>query len=409
MAFSNPVDLFAELSDNCVCSPDTGGTWAIVSAPLSPTFNICINDGGGFANESVTSLPHNLGGGNNEYIVIDFTGVECATPTDYSGEWVLTYTVETPGCIRSSTLTITVGGGTAEVTFERSPEICWYEIYTENPDTPGSKVAKLQMNFDYMTPNFSLRHKVERKQFDGCALAVTTLENTLHSNIFDFTTAEVPTTTFHEGWGFLGPGIYLYHAVTIDTSAWSDGAEIQSFTVYDSAGAGTDYDLDLTGAIFIPGDEYNYADDLEVELNSQLLAAGCTLGNAWLEVTGIANTSVTISFLCANNSTDWWGIDKNDWEVQYIAISGGPLQVNTFCTFSQRVLDRSGFMFYTYDVTGCDCYENSSTCTIMVVPAICGQANGYENIYNLASCNYDVLTLKASLPEVIDSTQLCAA
>ena len=142
MALANPVDLYAELSAACACTPDVGGTWAITSAPLTPTFNLCVDvNGAGFGNESVVSLPHNIGGGSEEDIVIDFTGVSCGTPTDYDGEWVITYTVITAACTRTSTVTISVGGGTAQVTFERNPEICWYEIYSENPDTPGRSPA----------------------------------------------------------------------------------------------------------------------------------------------------------------------------------------------------------------------------------------------------------------------------
>lgn len=413
MALANPVDLYAELSTACGCTPDVGGTWTITSAPLTPSFDLCTDiNGAGFSTETVASLPYDLGGGSEEDIVIDFTGASC-TPDDYSGEWVITYTVVNGVCETTSTATISVGGGTAEVTFERTPEICWYEKYSENPDTPLSKTGKFLMNVDYLTPSFSLRYKTVRKDFDNCQLSITTLDNTLESNIMDFTIADVPTASFHESFP-TSPGFFLQHTVSIDTTGWVDNALIETFTVYDSAGGGTDIDLDLSAVTYLAGFQGLLASDLTNEIETQLLASGAVHGNAWFKVEGTNGVEgITITFICANNTSTWWGIKKGDWEVTYRASPGGPLQVNTFCTFSQDVQYNAPSLYSEYGVTNCDCYQNSTTCGIAVICFICvgedGIPNSDANIYNLTSCDYDSLVLKASLPKVFDFDTVCAA
>lgn len=326
MALTNPVNLYGELSSVCACTPDVGGTWSLTSAPAVPTFSLCVNkNGAGFSNESITALPHNMGGGSEEDIVIDFTGASCGGSNANDGVYVFVYTVGEGACQSSATVTVTLIDN--EVSINRYDEACVYHLDIVNPSTPtniSKKIATYNkvapdifLTNEWITPRLSYQARVTRTDLENCIGPNSVTMYTSNATVGESHTAY--TADKPAGVSSVGvDGPYVTQSFQIDGLSFSAGGYIKTIKLYIG---GSPVTVDLSSIPYTTTIS-QFAIDLQAGIVTAMNAV--TGSNTFYDCTvGLAGgTNIKFTYMCAHNVTGWCGINKADTEVK-VCLSGG--------------------------------------------------------------------------------------
>lgn len=404
---------------------DTGGEWKLISAPTDPV-DICVKD--------TVWETKNLNAGDIIYpgvhsVLIDFTGGSCAGSPVPDGTYVFEYGIATGDCPSYSEFTILVQDGNVTVNIERTTDACYYEIYTENPDTSGSKRIKAVLQDpNVLCAEVSFRTLVKRKNLDNCSLSSTTLYNNLNSyNDYVINSTNLPNplgslSPFYSA--FYGgdlPGLFYMHSFQIYVTGWVEDDYIASIKLGTS---GSPLVLDLSAVAAVGDLNINtnlviFETELRTEIAAKLTAAGISNTECLFTVAAgidpIGDALLVISFLCTHlPSGEWVGIDKDDWEFVY-AIGGGNMEFvetnfdNDFVSMVPYVYD-SIFKPYekTYTIEDCAFYQHISDCQVYLQSSLCGSLD----LYNVGTSNYNLLVLGpvGDRPNIIDyDLFLCGA
>lgn len=405
---------------------DTGGEWKLISAPTNPV-DICVKD--------TVWETKNLNAGDIIYpgvhsVLIDFTGASCAGSPAPDGIYVFEYYIPGGQCPSTSQFSMEVIDGNFTVLIDRTPDVCLIEMYSENPDTAGSKRAKVQLlDPNKMCAKFSVRYLVKRYNLDGCSSPATTLHNNVKTyGDYDISATNLPNALGNTNPWYIGspifgnlPGLFMMHKYVIQVGGWNVGDYIESIKVGRASGFPNTHEiLDLStvvaiGDLSVPTNLATFVSGLRSRIANRLTALGAGNTNALFEVSDFysgPNPEVHISFLCVHIPNDeWFGIDKNDWEVIFWV--GGIQEIETtlindFVSVEQFCLNYLN-MFDEYNVENCKFYTSSSSCQVVVGNSICSTV--YDDIYNFANCNYDFLEIISNVnarANVLDFDNACS-
>jgi len=424
-------DIFVQFETLNGSPLDTAGEWKLLSAPTNPV-TICTSDG--------TWTAQTLNHGDVLYAglhnpQIDFSGTSCAGSASPDGTYIFEYSITGGSCPSSSEFTIQVLDGAFTASLERTPDVCLIEMYSENPDTSGSKRAKVELiNVNRMCVKLSLRTLVKRKNLDGCSSPITTLLNQVKIyGDFEVNATNLPNPlgdTFPFNVPYPVPqnldgklaGLFLMHKWVIQVGGWTTGDYIESVKVGRASGfPNTHETLDLstvvaTGNLDVSANLTTFVNGLRARIANRLAALGASNTNALFLVEGIfngPNPEVHISFLCVHIPNDeWFGIDKNDWEVVYWD-NGGTNEVvetnfdNDFVSMVQYGLDYT-YMYDEYTMANCKFYTTSSSCNLLMFNRVC--SSDLSDIYDFADSNYDfldVITNVNARANILDFDNVC--
>ncbi len=415
MALSNPLDLFAEFELlNFPGVLDTGGQWTIESAPAFP-FDMCTDCGGGYTDVPYTAAGQDVCTGIHDPL-LDMEGAlgACASGNIADGVYVFKYAVSGGSCPSESLFTVNIVDGVITVDIVRVPDVCLIEMYTENPDTPGSKEANFTSPAtNQLNPPFELRYKVVRKELDGCSESITDLYNTVEvwpgfvpGDLGKDPGEAEPLTHPVDG---IMEGLFLAIEYRIQMGGWDTGGYIDTLKFYPGP-----INVDCTGAVLASTLEiakHNFAADLRDELGNQFITVhGLSSSEIAFDTVYEAGVDeLVIWAVCCNQFSGWYGINKNDWEVVYypdaITIQIDNDTTSDFTTVGFRVIDQMD-KYREYDVLNCRYYTTDSTCTVGVIPLFCTE--DYSTIFDFPGSNYNDLDIIAGTKcDVIDSDYVC--
>lgn len=414
---TNPLDLFAEFELLNGSPLDTGGEWTIESAPAFPV-TICTDCGGGYtdvpytaAGDPICTLIHDP--------VLDMMGTlgACVSGQVPDGQYVFRYAITGGACPSESLFTVNVVDGVITVDIVRVPDVCLIEMYTENPDTPGSKEAHFTSpGSNVLNPPFELRYKVVRRELDGCADPITDLYNVVEvwpgfvpGDLGKDPGEAEPLTHPVDG---VMEGLFLALEYRIQMGGWDTGGYIDTIR-FDPGNIDVDCSaVTLAGTSDIQ--KNNFANALRAEIGAQLITVnGLNSSNIAFDTIyeGLGVDELVIWAVCCNASSGWYGINKNNWEAVYYP-DGINIQIDNdtfsdFTTVGFRIIDQMD-KARLYEVLNCSYYTTDSTCLIGLYPTFCTE--DFSTIFDFPGSNYnDVDIITGTKCNVIDCDTVCPA
>jgi len=422
MALANPVDMFTEYNALKGGGVPTGGKWRIVSAPSFPV-SLCRRcSGGSYSNISYSANAQVCGSSD---LQIDFSGAQCSVGPPPYGEYVFEYFTE-GACPYVGEFSISIGPGTADITFQRLPNVCYLEAYSQNPDNPSSKSGKYTLTDDnHIGTKIEIRHRVTRRNLSGCSDPLVNLVDSV---------ATWGQKVFTTGNGFnVTPGnaipanymndlLYIVHRYRISLSGWTSGYAINNVRIRSTLHGIINIDsspLILAGNT--PTHYTNFANSLRANyigfaITQAPYNAGpqdCIFDCVYF-LDGFGDPTLDIYFVCnhISNNAHWIGIDKTDFELEF---TDG---VNQFVTnnanndanpwgvqFEREIVDKTNMQFM-YLVANCQFYQASSGCYLQNKMKIC--ETDFNTLYNLASSNYYGLALATPAnAKILDFDDAC--
>lgn len=410
---TNPLDLFDEWNMLNGGTVDTTGEWTIESAPAFPV-TICTDCGGGYTDVTYTAPGDSVCTGIHDP-VLDMMGTlgACVSGQVPDGQYVFKYAITEGSCPSESLFTINVVDGVITVDIVRIPDVCLIEMYTENPDTPGSKEAHFTSpGSNVLNPPFELRYKVVRRDLDGCSEAITNLYNTVEvwPAIVATELGKEPGEAEPLTHPVDGPHEGLFLAIEYRIQMpWDAGAYIETLK-FDPG----NIDIDCSTVILASTLEiakHNFAEDLRERIGEQFITVyGAGSSNIAFDTVYEAGVDeLVIWAVCCNASTGWYGINKNNWEAVYYP-DGINIQIDNdsfsdFTTVGFRIIDQMDkTKFYT--VLDCKYYTTDSDCEIGIWPIFC--TKDYSTIFDFPGSNYnDVDIIAGTKCDVLDCDFVC--
>lgn len=412
---TNPLDLFDAFELLNGSPLDTGGEWTIESAPAFPV-TICTDCGMGYTDVVYTASGQAVCSGIHDP-VLDMMGAisPCVSGQVPDGQYVFQYAITGGACPSESLFTVNVVDGVITVDIVRVPDVCLIEMYTENPDTPGSKEAHFTSpGSNVLNPPFELRYKVVRRELDGCADPITDLYN-----VVEVWPALVPgdlgkdpgeaEPLTHPTDGVL-EGLFLAIEYRIQMP-WNTGAYIESLR-FDPG----NIDIDCSTVILASSLEiakHNFAAALRARIGEQFITLyGAGSSNIAFDTVYEAGVDeLVIWAVCCNSLSGWYGINKNNWEAVYYP-DGITVQIDNdtfsdFTTVGFRIIDQMDKVRF-YEVLNCSYYTTDSTCLIGLYPTFCTE--DFSTIFDFPGSNYnDVDIIAGTKCNVIDCDTACPA
>ena len=419
---TNPLDLFAEFELlNFPGVLDTGGQWTIESAPAFP-FDMCTDCGGGYTDVPYTAAGQDVCTGIHDP-VLDMMGAlgACVSGQIADGQYIFKYAVLGGSCPSESLFTVNVVDGVITVDIVRVPDVCMIEMFTENPDTPGSKEADLAIINQALNPKLDLRYKVVRRNLDGCSAAITDLYNVVE--VFPYyyqddlgKTPGSANPLTHPVDGVMD-GLFIATQNRMEMAGWTVGGYINKLRFGRNSGIPAIIDIDCS-AVDLAGVsaffKSQYATALRAEIGAQLISVyGATSAEVAFDVVYATSTDeLLIWTTCCNNpSTQWYGIDKNNWEIEYypdgVNIEVDNNHASNFTYLDDKIIDQL-YLYKEYLVEDCTYYGTLSDCGLSVWPYMC--TVDYSQIFDFANCNFNEITLiTGTKADIIDGIYLSCA